>query len=159
MAPVAAQAQSGGGEPTPSAAAEVASLNKALKKTYFKTANGLFMPLNIAWANAFSDTVVQCPGTSGVCTIAVTVSSQFGSVTAGQSARARVFINGVLAPPGDACCLNMSENANGRPDVASMTFVVNNVPFGNRLVQVQFSTSGGTGYADFRTLDIRVFKP
>ena len=89
----------------------------------------------------------------------MTVSSQFGSVTAGQVARARVFVNGVLTHPGDACCLNMSPNPNVRPQTATMTFVARNVPPGNRLVRVQFSTSGGTGYADFRSLEIGVYKP
>ena len=93
------------------------------------------------------------------CTIAVSVSSQFGSVTAGQVARARVFVNGLLTHPGDACCLNMSPNANGRPQTASMTFVARNVPPGNRVVRVQFSTSGGTGYADFRSLEVGVYRP
>jgi hypothetical protein len=117
----------------------------------------VFLNLNAAWVNAFTDTVVACPGTTP-CTIAVTVSSQFGSVTAGQVARTRVFVNGVLAHPGDACCLNLSPNPNGRPQTATMTFVAR-VPAGNRLVRVQFSTSGGTGYADFRSLQIGVYKP
>jgi hypothetical protein len=158
MIPVAAQDQ-GGGQPVPGAAAEVTAANRALKKSYFKTANGLFLPPTTAWANAFSDTVANCPGTSGTCTIAVTVSSQFGSVAAGAVARARVLIDGAVAPPGDACCLNMSTNPNGAPSVHAMTFVSTGRPFGNRLVQVQFSTSSGTAYADFRTLEIRVYKP
>lgn len=159
MVPAFAQDQ-GGGQPTQREAVEVASLNRSLKKSYFKTVNGLFVNLNTTWVNAFSDTLVQCPGTSGVCTVAVTVSSQFGGVTAAQVARARVLVNGVLVPPGDVfCCLNMSNNEGFRPDTAAMTFVANNVPFGNRLVQVQFSTSGGVGWADYRTLEIRVYKP
>ena len=93
-----------------------------LNRTYFKTVNGVFLALNTTFVNAFSDTVVLCPGTTP-CTIAVTVSSQFGSVTAGQVARARVFVNGLLTHPGDACCLNMSPNASGRPQTATMTFV------------------------------------
>ena len=155
---LSAQSQSGGGTPSQQEAIEQASPNRILDRTFFKTVNGVFLPLNVAWVNAFTDTVVPCVGTTP-CTIAVTVSSQFGSVTAGQVARARVFVNGVLTHPGDACCLNMSPNPNIRPQTATMTFVARNVPPGNRLVRVQFSTSGGTGYADFRSLEIGVYKP
>lgn len=155
---VSAQTQSGGGEPTEQEGIEQASPNRVLGRTYFKTVNGVFLNLNVGWVNSFSDTVVFCPGTTA-CTIAVTVSSQFGSVSAGQVARARVFVNGFLTHPGDACCVNMSPNANPRPQTASMTFVARNVPPGNRVVRVQFSTSGGTGYADFRSLEIGVYKP
>ena len=155
---LSAQAQSGGGTPSQQEAIEQAALNRVLNRTYFKTVNGGFLALNTTWKNAYTDTVVFCPGTTP-CTIAVSVSSQFGSVSAGQVARARVFVNGVLTHPGDACCLNMSPNANPRPQTASMTFVARNIPPGNRLVRVQFSTSGGTGYADFRSLEIGVYKP
>jgi len=48
--------------------------------------------------------------------------------------------------------------SNPRPQTASMTFVARNVPPGNRVVRVQFSTSGGTGFADFRSLQIGVYK-
>jgi hypothetical protein len=157
-ASLGAQAQSGGGQPTQQEAIEIASPNRVLNRTYFKTVNGVFLNLNTTWVNAFSDTIVLCPGTTP-CTIAVTVSSQFGSVTAGQGARARVFVNGLLTQPGDACCLNLSPNANGRPQTATMTFVARNVPAGNRLVRVQLSVSGGTGYADYRSLEIGVYKP
>ena len=155
---LSAQSQSGGGTPGQQEGIEVASPSRVLNRTYFKTVNGVFLPLNSTWVNAFSDTVVFCPGTTP-CTIAVSVSSQFGSVTAGQVARARVFVNGLLTHPGDACCLNMSPNGNSRPQTASMTFVARNVPPGNRVVRVQFSTSGGTGYADFRSLEVGVYKP
>ena len=155
---LSAQSQGGGGTPTQQEGIEQASLNRTLYRTHFKTVNGVFLGLNTAWVNAFTDTVVFCPGTTP-CTIAVSVSSQFGSVTAGQVARARVFVNGVLTHPGDACCLNMSPNANPRPQTASMTFVARNVPPGNRLVRVQFSTSGGTGYADYRSLEVGVYRP
>jgi hypothetical protein len=40
-----------------------------------------------------------------------------------------------------------------------MTFVARGVPAGNRVVRVQFSVSGGAGYADFRSLQIGVYKP
>jgi hypothetical protein len=153
-----AQTQNGGGQPSQSEGIEIAAPSRVLNRTYFKTVNGVFLNLNAVWVNAFTDTVVVCPGTTP-CTIAVSVSSQFGSVTAGQVARARVFVNGVLTHPGDACCLNMSPNANARPQTGSMTFVATNVPPGNRVVRVQFSTSGGTGYADFRSLEIGVYKP
>lgn len=155
---LAAQDQRGGGEPTVGAASEIASPNRTLRRTYFKTVNGVFLSLNTAWVNAFSDTIVLCPGTTP-CTVAVTVSSQFGSVSAGQVARARVLVNGVPAPPGDACCLNLSPNDSARPQTATMTFVTTGVPAGNRVVQVQFSVSGGTGWADFRSLQIGVYKP
>ena len=155
---LSAQSQDGGGTPSQQEGIEQASLNRSLYRTHFKTVNGVFLALNAAWVNAFTDTVVQCPGNTP-CTVAVTVSSQFGSVTAGQVARARVFVNGVLTHPGDACCLNMSPNASPRPQTATMTFVARNVPPGNRLVRVQFSTSGGNGYADFRALEIGVYKP
>jgi hypothetical protein len=59
-----------------------------LNRTNFKTVNGVFLNLNTVWVNAFTDTIVSCPGTTP-CTIAVTVSSQSGSVTAGNVARAR----------------------------------------------------------------------
>ena len=133
VAPAAAtaQEQAGGGHPTQREAIEQSAANRVLNRTYFKTVNGVFMNLNALWANAFSDTIVFCPGLTP-CTISVSVSSQFGSVSAGQVARARVFINGLLAHPGDACCLNMSPNASGRPQTASMTFVAANVPPGNR---------------------------
>ena len=157
-AALSAQSQSGGGTPSQQEGIEQASPNRVLRNTFFKTVNGVFLPLNAAWVNAFTDTVVTCPA-AVPCTIAVTVSSQFGSVTAGQVARARVFVNGVLTHPGDACCLNLSPNPNGRPQTATMTFVARNVPPGNRLVRVQFSTSGGTGYADFRSLEIGVYNP
>ena len=156
--PASAVAQDGGGTPSASEAIEQAAANRTLNRTYFKTVNGVFLNLNVAWVNAFTDTLVLCPGLTP-CTIAVKVSSQFGSVSAGQVARARVFINGVLAHPGDACCLNMSPNASPRPQTASMTFVATNVPPGGRWVRVQFSTSGGTGYADFRALEIGIYKP
>jgi hypothetical protein len=156
--PLAAQGQGGGDPAAQQEGIEIAAPARVLNRTYFKTVNGVFLPLTAAWVNAFSDTVVACPGTTP-CTIAVKISSQFGSVTAGQVARARVFVNGVLTHPGDACCLNMSPNASGRPQTASMTFVARNVPPGNRLVRVQFSVSGGAGYADFRALEIGVYKP
>jgi hypothetical protein len=155
---VSAQSQSGGGQPTEQEAVEQAALNRVLRRSYFKTVNGVFLNLNVGWVNAFTDTVVTCPGTTA-CTIAVTVSSQFGAVTAPNVARARVFVNGLLTHPGDACCLNMSPNASPRPQTATMTFVARNVPPGNRLVRVQLSTSGGTGYADFRSLEIGVYQP
>jgi hypothetical protein len=154
---LAAQDQ-GGGQATPQEGIEIAAPARTLSRTFFKTVNGVFLSLNTTWVNAFSDTVVSCAGTTP-CTIAVTVSSQFGSVTAGQVARARVYVNGVLTHPGDACCANLSPNASGRPQTASMTFVARNVPAGNRVVRVQFSVSGGTGYADFRSLEIGVYKP
>ena len=160
-ASLAAQEQGGGGQPRQKGVepeVEVAAASRVLNRTYFKTVNGVFLPLNTTWVNAFSDTVVLCPGTTP-CTIAVTVSSQFGSVTAGQVARARVFVNGLLAHPGDACCLNMSPNESPRPQTATMTFVARNVPPGNRIVRVQFSVSGGAGYADYRSLEIGVYKP
>ena len=139
--------------------AEIVSPNHVLKKTYFKTANDAFMNLTTTWVNAFSDTVVNCPG-PGTCAIAVTVTSQFGDIDPQAVARARVFVNGVLTPPGDDCCLNISRNAGLLPSTHGMTFVASAVPSGNRTVQVQFAVSGGaTGYADYRTLEIRVFKP
>ena len=157
-APLLAQTQSGGGTPSAQEGIEIAAPSRVLNRTYFKTVNGVFLNLNTTWVNAFTDTVVFCPSTTP-CTIAVSISSQFGSVTAGQVARARVFVNGVLTHPGDGCCLNLSPNANPRPQTASMTFVARNVPPGNRVVRVQFSTSGGTGYADYRSLEIGVYKP
>jgi hypothetical protein len=147
FAPVSAVAQQGGGQPSEREGVEAAAANRVLNRSYFKTVNGVFLNLNSVFVNAFSDTVVLCPGTTP-CTIAVTVSSQFGSVTAGQVARARVFVNGQLTHPGDACCLNLSPNPNAKPQTGTMTFVKTNVPPGNRLVRVQFSVSGGTGYAD-----------
>jgi len=164
-------AQSGGGTPPgagaspkaavgPIVALEVPSPNHVLKKTYFKTQNTGFLNLSTTWQNAFSDTVVACPGGSGTCAIAVTVSSQFGAISGTEVARARVYVNGVLTAPGDSCCLNFSRNAGQLPQTNTMTFVANNVPAGNRVVRVQFAVSGGaTGYADYRTLEIRVFKP
>jgi hypothetical protein len=90
----------------------------------------------------------------------VTVSSQFGQINSLEVAQVRVFVNGVLTPPGDSCCLNISRNAGLLLQTNTMTFVAKGVPSGNRLVQVQFAVSGGTtGYADFRTLETRVFKP
>jgi hypothetical protein len=160
-ASLAAQ-QGGGGLPRQQEGVEpeveIPAASRVLNRTYFKTVNGVFLALNTTFVNAFSDTVVLCPGTTP-CTIAVTVSSQFGSVTAGQVARARVFVNGLLTHPGDACCLNMSPNESPRPQTATMTFVARNVPPGNRIVRVQFSVSGGAGYADFRSLEIGVYKP
>jgi hypothetical protein len=158
----------GGGTPRASGAAseeaisiaEVSSPNHVLKKTYFKTENTGFFNLTTTFVNAFSDTVVSCPGTSGTCAIAVTVSSQFGMIGSANVAQVRVFVNGLLTAPGDSCCLNLSRNAGTLPQTNTMTFVANGVPVGNRLVQVQFRINGGTtGYADYRTLEIRVFKP
>jgi hypothetical protein len=165
-----AQAQEmmdGGGTPretdpieSKAAEAAIASGNHVLQRTYFQTVNDAFINLSTTWVNAFSDTVVACPGTSGVCAIAVTVSSQFGDINPQQVARARVFVNGVLTPPGDSCCLNMSRNAGALPQTNTMTFVAREVPAGNRLVQVQFAVSDGAeGYADYRTLEIGVYKP
>ncbi len=157
----------GGGTPQESAEAnlapaEIVSPDHVLKKTYFKTVNDAFMNLTTAWANAFSDTVVACPG-PGTCAIAVTVTSQFGQINSMDVARVRVLVNGVIAPPGDDCCLNISRNAGALPQTNGMTFVASGVPSGNRLVQVQFALKGAgpslTGYADYRTLEIRVFKP
>jgi hypothetical protein len=156
------QGQSGGGHPTQPEAVEAtaalgesAASNLVLRKVYFKTVNNAFLNLSTTWVDAFTDTVAACPPPN-VCTIAVTVSSQFGLVT--ESARARVLIDGVVTPPSDTCCLNMSANGSSRPETATMTFVAPNVLTGNRLVQVQFSIPSGTGYADFRSLEIRVFK-
>ncbi len=166
-ATASAQNTSGGGTPGSGSAAgesivsrEVASPNHILKKTYFKTENLGFINLTTTFVNAFTDTIVNCPGTTGTCAIAVTVSSQFGQIPGTEVARARVFVDGKLTPPGDSCCLNLSRNAGTLPQTNTMTFVANNVPFGNRVVRVQFALSGGTtGYADYRTLEIRVFKP
>jgi hypothetical protein len=154
----------GGGTPKASAQAEAApeaivSGNHVLKKTYFQTVNDAFINLSTTWVDAFANTLVNCPS-PGPCAIAVTVSSQFGQIDPQQVAQVRVFVNGVLTPPGDSCCLNISRNAGNLPQTNTMTFVARGVPFGNRLVQVQFAISGGTtGYADYRTLEIRVFKP
>ena len=139
--------------------AAIASGNHVLKKTYFQTVNDAFLNLSTTWVNAFADTVVNCPS-GGTCTIAVTVSSQFGDINPAEVARARVFVNGLLTPPGDDCCLNIARNAGLHPETNTMTFVARGVPAGNRLVQVQFSVSNGAeGYADYRTLEIGVYKP
>jgi hypothetical protein len=156
---LSAQDEQGGGVPKVAATAENAALNRTLKKTHFKTVNGSFLNLTTTFVNAFSDTIVTCPGSSGTCTIAVTVVSQFGQVDAGAVARARVFVNGVLAHPSDACCLNFSPNPENQPQTSSMIFVATGVPVGNRLVQVQFATSAGTAYADYRSLRIEVYRP
>jgi hypothetical protein len=149
----------GGGTPSEAAQGGIASANHALQKTYFQTVNDAFINLSTTWVNAFSNTLVNCPS-PGACTIAVTASSQFGQIDPQQVAQVRVFVNGALTPPGDDCCLNISRNAGNLPQTNTMTFVARGVPSGNRLVQVQFAVSGGTtGYADYRTLEIRVFKP
>jgi len=163
----AAQPIEGGGVPRASVEpelstradlADIASSFTQLKKTYFKTVNDDFLNLTTDWVSAFSDTVVNCPG--GTCAIAVTVTSQFGKIDPNQVARVRVLVDGVVAPPGDDCCLNISRNAGVLPQTNGMTFVTTGVPVGHRTVQVQFALSGGTtGYADFRTLEIRVYKP
>jgi len=160
------EVREGGGTPSEAAPAlseaaqgGIASANHVLQKTYFQTVNDAFITLSPTFVNAFSDTLVNCPA-SGACAIAVTVSSQFGHIDPMQVAQVRVFVNGVLAPPGDDCCLNISRNAGLLPQTNTMTFVARGVPSGNRLVRVQFAVSGGTtGYADYRTLEIRVFKP
>jgi len=168
-ATISAQNRSGGGAPpsangAPSdiiAALEAASPNRVLQRTYFKTENTGFINLTTTFVNAFTDTVVNCPGAAGTtCTVAVTVSSQFGQISGTDVARARVFVNGTLTPPGDSCCLNLSRNAGVAPQTNTMTFVKTGVPVGNRVVRVQFALRDGpTGYADFRTLEIRVLKP
>jgi hypothetical protein len=93
----------GGGTPSEAAQGGIASANHALQKTYFQTVNDAFINLSTTWVNAFSDMLVNCPD-SGSCAIAVTVSSQFGQIDPMQVAQVRVFVNGVLAPPGDDCC-------------------------------------------------------
>src|SRR5215831_9394445 len=162
--PMPPEIDGGGGAPRASVEAElstraeladIASTFGQLKKTYFKTVNDDFLSLTTTWVNAFSDTVVTCPG--GTCAIATTVTSQFGRIDPNQVARVRVLVNGVIAPPGDDCCLNISRNAGVLPQTNGMTFVTTGVPVGHRTVQVQFALSGGTtGYADYRTLEIRV---
>ena len=59
---LSAQSQSGGGTPTQQEGIEQASPNRVLNRTYFKTVNGVFLALNTAWVNAFTDTVVSVQG-------------------------------------------------------------------------------------------------
>jgi hypothetical protein len=89
------------------------------------------------------------------------MTSQFGAINSTDVARVRVLVNGQTAPPGDSCCLNISRNAGQAAQRNGMTFVSTGVPGGNRLVQVQFALRDGPtgGYADYRTLEIRVYKP
>jgi hypothetical protein len=133
---------------------EVAAASRVLNRTYFKSVSN-FLFFTTTPRNAFSITVVVCPGPTP-CTIAVTVSSEFGLVTAGQVAGASVIVNRVLAHPGPVL---MSRNESNMPQTATMTFLATNVPAGNRLVQVQFQASDGTGFAGFRSLEIAVYKP
>ena len=58
---LSAQSQSGGGDAIAAGGDRQASRNRVLRSTFFKTVNGVFLPLNAAWANAFTDTVVTCP--------------------------------------------------------------------------------------------------
>src|SRR5262245_54901218 len=111
--------EGGGGTPREELAATVelavvAPPGLVMKKTYFRTVNDDFLTLTTDWINLFPDTTVLCPGSSA-CVIAVTVTSQFGKIDPVQVARVRVFVNGVLAPPGDDCCLNISRNAGQLP--------------------------------------------
>ena len=45
---LSAQSQSGGGTPSQQEAIEQASPNRILDRTFFKTVNGVFLPLNVA---------------------------------------------------------------------------------------------------------------
>ena len=59
---LSAQSQSGGGSRR--AGRHRTGLTEPhVDRTHFKTVNGVFLTLNAAWVNAFTDTVVSCPGT------------------------------------------------------------------------------------------------
>ena len=146
-----------------SANGEEAALNLAIRKTYIKTED-TDLGFNAAGQNAFTDTVVNCPGAAGTtCTIRIEVSSQFGAVGNNLNDRARILVSvdGSTANifPNDSVTVENGPVNNVR--ALTFSFMKPGVSPGNHTVRVRFATGGccETAAAFNRILTITVFKP
>ena len=142
---------------------EEAALNLATRKTWIKTEDtgiGFTNP----GTNAFTDTVVNCPGAVGTtCVIRVEVSSQFGNVGSSLEDRARILVSidgsGAGIFPNDTVTVENGPVNNVR--ALTFSFMKPGVNPGNHTVRVRFATGANfaQGAAFFRILTITVYKP
>ena len=143
---------------------EESALNLATRKTYIKTEDTDLVFGGPNGSNAFTDTVVNCPGAAATtCTIRIEVSAQFGAVGSSLDDRARILVTvdgsagGIF--PNDSVTVENGPVNNVR--ALTFSFMRPLVSPGNHTVRVKFATGGSCcqGAAFFRILTITVFKP
>ena len=146
-----------------SANGEESAPNLGTRRTWIKTED-TGIAFSNPGTNAFTDTVVNCPGAVGTtCVIRVEVSSQFGQVGTSLEDRARILVSidgsGAGIFPSDSVTVENGPVNNVR--ALTFSFMKPGVTPGNHTVRVRFATGANftQGAAFFRILTITVYKP
>lgn len=142
-------------------AQELTAQNRFLIWTHMATKN-VAMWIFTDWVDVVNPTNINCPGTSGTCTVRVEVSFVLRDIPGGgHAAYGQVLVDGVPAAPGPEISLAGSLGSTPTPSSTSaqtFTWVTTGVTAGPHSVQVRFKASHSVLTTE-RSSTIQVYKP
>jgi len=143
-------------------AAEVSATNLALQKTTLKTVD-TSLGLSTTPANAFSQSTINCPGTSGTCTVRVEVSSQFSDLTTGDVVVIGISVDGLQSgvKPSPTVTVHDTTSTGSAAGVRTFSWMKKGLGLGSHTVNAAFfvtPSNNAFANAGYRTLTLQVYK-
>lgn len=135
------------------------AVNHVLKHTYNTTGDSFAFATGFTWTAVDALQTINCPGTTGTCTVIAPHWIQLGgNATAGDHAATCIYVDGSSSYDTGCGFYSTILDASGLYEQTSSTHTLAKVPFGNHTIQTYVWTDDGETIG-FYDVTYSVYKP